>query len=131
MRALNIIFWASTGLFAAFMLMGGWMDLTYASAMQQGMEHLGYPEYFTRMLGVAKLLGAVALLTPGWPRLKEWAYAGFTFDLVGAIVSHLALGDAFSLWVAAPIASLLLFVSYFSYRKRQAAQNPSVALATA
>jgi uncharacterized membrane protein YphA (DoxX/SURF4 family) len=58
----------------------------------QGILELGYPVYFVTILGAWKLLGGIAILTPGLPRLKEWAYAGIAFDLTGATFSHLAMG---------------------------------------
>ena len=57
------------------------------------MNHLGYPAYFASLLGAWKLLGAIVLTVPGLPRLKEWAYAGFVFDLTAAAFSHAAVGD--------------------------------------
>jgi hypothetical protein len=57
------------------------------------MAHLGYPLYFLTFLGVWKVLGAVAIVVPGFPRLKEWAYAGMIFDLSGAVVSRAVMGD--------------------------------------
>jgi uncharacterized membrane protein YphA (DoxX/SURF4 family) len=56
-------------------------------------ERLGYPAYFLVILGVWKLLGAVAVVIPRFPRLKEWAYAGVVFNFTGALVSHVASGD--------------------------------------
>ena len=53
---------------------------------------MGYPPYFLVILGIWKLLGAVALVIPGFPRLKEWAYAGVIFDLTGAVASLLVSG---------------------------------------
>jgi hypothetical protein len=52
----------------------------------------GYPPYFLVILGIWKLLGAVALFIPGFPRLKKWAYAGVLFDLTGAVASLFASG---------------------------------------
>jgi hypothetical protein len=57
------------------------------------MAHLGYPSYLLPFLGILKMLGAAAVLVPGCPLLKEWAYAGFFFLIAGAIYSHLACGD--------------------------------------
>jgi uncharacterized membrane protein YphA (DoxX/SURF4 family) len=69
-------------------------DLSGAPQVLEGMAHLGYPAYFATILGVWKVLGAVAVLAPRFPRLKEWAYAGIFFDLTGAAASHAASGDA-------------------------------------
>ena len=52
-------------------------------------NHLGYPTYLLPFIGIAKLLGVVAILIPGFPRIKEWAYAGFVFDLTGAMYSSI------------------------------------------
>ena len=54
---------------------------------------LGYPVYFLTLLGVWKILGVIAVLSPKFPIVKEWAYAGFFFAMSGAIISHLAVGD--------------------------------------
>jgi len=89
----NIGYWVATGLAALAFAFGGAMDVSRAPAVLEGMAHLGYPAYFATLLGAWKLLGAVAILVPGFPRIKEWAYAGMFFDLTGAAVSHAASGD--------------------------------------
>jgi uncharacterized membrane protein YphA (DoxX/SURF4 family) len=86
-------YWVSTGLTALAFAAGGMGDLARGPAMLEGMAHLGYPAYFLLILGVWKLLGAIAILAPRFPRLKEWAYAGIVFDLTGAAFSHAAVGD--------------------------------------
>jgi uncharacterized membrane protein YphA (DoxX/SURF4 family) len=93
MKTRMIGYWATTGLVAAAFAFGGAVDLSGSADVVAGMQHLGYPLYFATLLGVWKLLGAVAVVVPGWPRLKEWAYAGMFFDLTGAAVSHAAVGD--------------------------------------
>jgi uncharacterized membrane protein YphA (DoxX/SURF4 family) len=81
--------------------------------MAQHVTALGYPAYLQHFLGVAKLLGGAVVLLPGLPRLKEWAYAGLTFDLVGATYSHVANQDP-AAELLLPVALLaLLAVSYF------------------
>lgn len=86
-------YWVLTGLLCLPMLAGGIMDTAQAKQAMEIIGRLGYPDYFATMLGIAKLLGVAAVLAPGLPRVKEWAYAGFAFDLVAAIVSHSAVGD--------------------------------------
>ncbi len=79
-------------------------------------RELGYPLYLMSLLGVAKLLGIAALLTPGFARLKEWAYAGFVFNLLGATWSHLAVGQ----YSHVPLALLwlgVLVLSYVTFRR--------------
>ena len=66
------------------------------------MKHLGYPGYFSVILGAWKVLGAVAVLAPRFPRLKEWAYAGLVFIYTGAAASRFAVGDR-AVTLVAPI----------------------------
>ncbi|XXT15488.1 DoxX family protein [Sorangium sp. So ce429] len=93
-KARTIGYWISTGLLGLAFAAGGLADLAGSPQVLEGMAHLGYPPYFATLLGVWKVLGAVALLAPRFPRLKEWAYAGIFFDLTGAAASHAAVGDA-------------------------------------
>lgn len=81
-------YWMMTAFFCLAMGAGGTMNLLRADVQQESIAALGYPEYLMTILGVAKILGVVALLLPRLPLLKEWAYAGFTFDLLGASASH-------------------------------------------
>jgi DoxX-like family len=86
-------YWVATLLFSTFMAYNAFAYLTHDPRMMAAFALLGYPGYFPEILGVAKLLGVFALLIPAAPRLKEWAYAGFTFTLLGAIISHVAVGQ--------------------------------------
>lgn len=85
----TIIFWISTGLFCAFMLSSAIPNILSAAEWVVIFDQLGFPQYLLPFLGVAKLLGVIALLVPGFNRIREWAYAGFFFDLVGATYSAL------------------------------------------
>src|SRR5688572_22613421 len=89
----NIAYWTVTGLFGAMMLISGSAYLMGAEQVVEGFKHLGYPLVLMTMLGVAKLTGAIILLVPRVPRLKEWAYAGFAINLSAAAISHVAAGD--------------------------------------
>jgi uncharacterized membrane protein YphA (DoxX/SURF4 family) len=89
-----IAYWVTTGLVAFQLGTGGAGDILRPASLVEGMAHLGYPAYFCVILGIWKVLGAVAVLAPRLPRLKEWAYAGTVFDLTGAAASHLAVGDS-------------------------------------
>lgn len=88
-----IAYWITTGLLIAIMLLGGVAQVLGARWNIDGMRQLGYPIYFVHLLGVWKLLGVIALLVPGFSKLKEWTYAGFFFVLTGAVISHLASGN--------------------------------------
>lgn len=93
MKTRKIAYAITTGLLALAFLAGGVFDLLRTPEVLEGMSHLGYPVYFASIIGLWKVLGAVAIVAPGFPRLKEWAYAGIFFDLTGAAVSHAAVGD--------------------------------------
>jgi len=113
MNAKSIAYWVTTGLFSVALAAGGLADLT--GGLDEAMHHLGYPASVARILGVWKLLGVAALLAPGLPRLKEWAYAGFFFNLTGAFAAHQFAGDALADSVA-PL--VLLAVAAASYLLR-------------
>lgn len=117
MKKEKIIFWSSTILIALFE--GVMPALTSQTEMaKEGIRHLGYPEYFRNALVIFKVLGVVVLLIPNLPkRLKEWAYAGFTFDFIFAAISHGAV-DGLNFQTFFPFIVLaVLMVSYVYYHK--------------
>jgi hypothetical protein len=119
--------WTYRGLTALFCLFGlgtGLGDLTSNSTVLVDLHQLGYPMYLAPMLGVFKILGVLALIAPGLPTLKEWAYAGFAFDLGGAIFSSLAIGVFDSDTLLASIGLVLLAAAYFSYSVTRARNLP-------
>jgi len=115
MKTKSIGYWITTGLVALGFLAGGAVDLSGAPNVVAVMGHLGYPAYFAGILGTWKVLGAVAVLAPRWPRLKEWAYAGMVFDLSGAALSHAFRGDGASA-VVTPLVLLALVVGSWALR---------------
>ena len=118
MKATRILYWIFTGLAAAFMLLSSIPDVLRSPEAVAVFAHLGYPAYLLPFIGVAKILGVVAVLVPGFQRLKEWAYAGLVFDLVGALYSHICVGDPPSSWVFAVVGLFLVVGSYLFHRKR-------------
>lgn len=88
------VYWVTTALVVFQLGSGGIASVLRIPPVVQGMAQLGYPAYFCVILGIWKVLGAIAILVPRFPRLKEWAYAGAVFELTGAVASHLAVGDA-------------------------------------
>jgi FtsH-binding integral membrane protein len=99
----KVIYWFTTALLAA---LSAFAAVTYLSGSQQAVEgftHVGYPQHLRVILGIAKLLGAIALIMPGVPKLKEWAYAGFTFTWISAFVAHYVAKDG-------PVAFAPLFL---------------------
>jgi hypothetical protein len=121
----TIIFWISTGLFCAFMLTSAIPNILSSKEWVTIFEQLGYPAYMLPFLGVAKLLGVIALLVPGFNRLKEWAYAGFFFDLVGATYSALAVGGFDPQMLVMLVPFVLLAVSYVYHHKRLRSRSVS------
>lgn len=108
----TIGYWVSTGLFSAALAMSGAANLAGAAPVVEAMAQLGYPAYFATILGAWKVAGAAALLAPGLPRVKEWAYAGFFFALTGAFTSHLAAGHALGDSIAPLVLLSIAGVSY-------------------
>jgi uncharacterized membrane protein YphA (DoxX/SURF4 family) len=82
------IYWTTTGILALGLIGGGVVELARYQPAIAAIEHLGYPAYFLTIIAAWKVLGALALLAPGFPRLKEWAYAGVFFNMTGAAISH-------------------------------------------
>jgi uncharacterized membrane protein YphA (DoxX/SURF4 family) len=109
--ARKIAYWVTTGIIAALCLFSGFIYLSGGPQMVQAFTHVGYPQQLRIILGIAKPLGAIALLIPGFPRLKEWAYAGFTFAWICAIVAHYRAGDGATA-IEPLVLIILLVISY-------------------
>jgi hypothetical protein len=107
----NLAYWIPTGLLAFGMGMGGVFDALQLGGAVEMVGHLGYPAYFCTWLGIAKLLGVAAILIPGSRTLREWAYAGFTFDLLAAAISVASVDHTSS-----PAYAIGLALIYFSRR---------------
>jgi uncharacterized membrane protein YphA (DoxX/SURF4 family) len=114
-KARTIGYWVTTGLLALMFAVGGVMDVGRGPQVAEGLGHLGYPLYFALLLGIWKVLGAIAILAPKFPRLKEWAYAGMFFDLTGAAFSHASSGDDAGK-VIAPLVFVVLLVASWVLR---------------
>jgi len=124
MKTIKIIYWIATPIVSAGLLMGGSQMLMHSAQMTAQFEKMGYPEFLISFLGIAKVSAALALLQPWLPRLKEWAYAGVTFLLIGAVWSHLAADDAPGS-MGAMIVLVVLTVSYVLFRRMQVT-NPQL-----
>ena len=110
--------WVVTGLMAALMLLAAVPDVLQVPEAMTVFKHLGYPPYLLLFLGTAKILGVAVVLIPGVPRLKEWAFAGLTFDLTGALYSHLSVGDPARVWMTPAVGLALMAGAYIAYRTR-------------
>lgn len=108
-KRLKIIYWILTIWMCLGMTSSGIVQLIKLPEEVEMMTHLGYPLYFLGFLGVLKILGVMVILIPKFTLLKEWTYAGFFFTMLGALYSHLALGDPFK--EAFPPILLLVLIS--------------------
>jgi hypothetical protein len=107
-NAKTIAYWVTTGA-VVFCMTGGSFMLLGVKNTVEGMMELGYPSYIIPAIGLGKVLAILAILWPGLPRLKEWAYAGIFFNMMGATVSHVAHEDgAWIVVVTITIAALTL-----------------------
>lgn len=112
----NIAYWIFTGLFCAFMLFSGVMSILDQEHATAEFQKLGFPAYIVYPLGVAKILGVIAILQPKVTALKEWAYAAFFFELLLAFSAHFVQKDGEQ--TGALVAIVLLLTSYYFYKKQ-------------
>lgn len=116
-KGIKITYWITTILFVAFMVFGGVSGLIGSEAGDAVMIALGYPLYLNIILGIAKVLGGIALIQTKWYVIKEWAYAGFAFDIIGAGMSFLFAGMGLVMTIVPLITLALMFVSYSCWKK--------------
>ena len=116
----KIIYWIATIWLSLGMMATGILQLSKAKAEGaiappgvDGIVHLGYPVYLLTIIGVWKILGVIALLTPKFPLVKEWAYAGFFFIMSGALFSHIAVDDAAVELIPSLLLLTLTVVSWY------------------
>jgi hypothetical protein len=117
--ARKIAYWVSTGLIAAQALLAAFIYLSGSPQAVQGFTHVGYPQQLRIILGIAKPLGAIALLVPGMVRVKEWAYAGFGIAWICAFFAHYLAGDGPTAF--GPLIMLVVLV--ISYLTRPASRQ--------
>ena len=110
MKTNKIIYWIATGLVSLGMLLSAFMYFSKNPQIVGGFKTIGFPEYMIPFLGLAKLLGAIGLVVPGFEKAKEWAYAGLAFIFIGAAWVHISTSTPF----VGPIVFLVILgVSYF------------------
>jgi hypothetical protein len=118
MKTTKILYWVFTLLIVALMLFSAAGTFMSNPKGAEFAKHIGYPFYIFKFLAVTKILGVIAILVPGYPRLKEWAYAGFFFDLAGATYSFIAVGDPVASWAPIFVFMAILLGSYIFYHKK-------------
>jgi uncharacterized membrane protein YphA (DoxX/SURF4 family) len=110
-----IAYWGSTAAIAFIFVSSGFCYAIRLPQVIEGVQNLGFPVHFIVLLGVWKVLGGIAIIVPGLPRIKEWAYAGMFFDLTGAAVASTAVGNAW--WhIVAPLSVAAILVASWALR---------------
>ena len=124
MKTTKILFWVFTILLIALMLFSAYGSLFQPEQTKAFAKAIGFPAYLLQFLAVAKILGSMAILVPGFNRLKEWAYAGFTFDLLGACDIFINTGAPFVQWGPFMLLGFVfIFGSYIFYHKKLKVQG--------
>ena len=121
MKATKITYWVTTSIITLMMLYSAYAYLTQPM-MEQAFHHLGYPDYFRVELALAKIAGAILLIAPAAPRVKEWVYAGFIITFISAFIAHTVSGDPTANRVMVLVFIGLLTASYVTYHRKS--QNP-------
>lgn len=116
MKVIKISYWVPTVIIALMMVYSAYAYLSQPM-MADAFHHLGFPDYFRVELAIAKIAGAIILLAPLSGVIKEWAYAGFTFAFISALIAHSTSGDPIQARVMPVIFLLLLALSYVMYHK--------------
>jgi len=119
MKKIKITYWIFTSLFSFIMLGSAIPDILVQPIAIEGFKELRYPTYLLPFIGIAKSLGVVAILVPGFPRIKEWAYAGLIIDLTGATYSIISSGESASAWGFMAFPLILGIGSYIFYHKKE------------
>ena len=116
-KTITITYWVLNILFCLFHVMDAIGGLTQAKAGVDAMQAMGYPLYLMSFLAVLKLLGVIALLQDKFKTIKEWAFAGFSFTLIGAAVSHACINDKAAFIILPVVFLALLLALYYFWRK--------------
>ena len=124
MKQTKVLYWVFTGLFALIMLFTALPNVMMSpESVDLIHTQLGYPKYFIGFVGVAKILGVIGILIPGYPRVKEWAYAGLFFDLTAATASGIAVEGFHLIHLSMAIFFAPGVLSYIWYHKKLKAER--------
>lgn len=119
-KTIKISYWIVTILFSLSMLFSGITEVLQIEQAKEVMKHLGYPIYVNKIIGTAKILGVIAILQWKFKTIKEWAYAGFTIDIIGAAASMFFAGDSLLMVLSTVPFLVVMFASYFLWKKVEA-----------
>ncbi|MBI2655373.1 DoxX family protein [Candidatus Woesearchaeota archaeon] len=115
-KTVKVMYWIFTVLLVLGMLFSGFSEIMQFPSAVEVMKHLGYPTYVNIIIGVAKIIGAVVLLQNRFRTIKEWAYAGFTIDFIGAAASLYFIDGILAALAVIPFL-IVLFTSYYFWKK--------------
>ncbi|MEM7659697.1 MAG: DoxX family protein [Bacteroidota bacterium] len=117
MKKFTILYWIVMSLIILLIGLGSFADIFMIEPMRASIQQQGFPVHFLPFFGIAKLLAVVVLLVPAFRPLKQSAYVGLFWYFLGAVYSHIAVGDSIELSIGAVIALILVLVSYATWRK--------------
>jgi len=123
-KTIKTLYWVITIIFCATMLLDGIAGLNMAEEGKKALQQLGYPNYIMTITGVAKILGAIAILQNKYKMIKEWAFAGFAIDFVCAATSWAFVGGGMKGVIPPLVALAFMFVAYFLWKRYE--QNASL-----
>lgn len=123
MKRLNVFYWVVTLLFIPMFGIGALIALIGSPAQEEVLTSLGYPTYLLLFLSISKILALIAIFSPKLSKLKEWAYAGLIFDVMGAIYSILTVHHSWSKILIPLFALVIVFTSYSLYHIRRKHQQ--------
>lgn len=117
MKRTKITYWILLTLFSIMMLMDGIAGIMQVEDGKKAFDQLGYPHYLMTIVGVCKILGVIGLLQPKFRTLKEWAFAGFAFNFLGASASWGLSGGPVAFALMPLLMLVVLFAIYFLWKK--------------
>lgn len=115
----KILYWVITVIFSLAILQSAVVEIMQTESSKQLMDMLGYPHYLNTILGVAKILGVIAIIQPWFKTIKEWAYAGFSIDFIGAMASGMYATDEIAIIIVPLIFLVVMFLSYYFWKKTE------------
>ncbi len=106
-------YWIITAMLSFCIFSGGVAQALQVKGVVEGFKPLGYPTYFISLIGIWKVLGIIAILTPKFKLLKEWAYAGLFFTMTGAVISHIASNNVTIQIIAPVVLAIFTVLSWY------------------
>ena len=116
-KTVKVLYWVFTMLLVLGMLFSGFSEIMQFPSAVEVMKHLGYPIYVNTIIGTAKIIGAITILQNKFRTIKEWAYAGFTIDFIGAAASLYFAGDGILMALSVIPFFIVLFISYYLWKR--------------